>query len=214
MKRLSSGVWSNFWIELLLGLVFLVAVGVLWRLTYCGTFTLSESIQVGTLFLLISVTTWYAISTRRIQRAAVDQAEATQSAVQVALDSERNAVMPIVELKIVNGSPRSLTIVCRNVGNGPALNLRILANFDSADRSDEVTIAQGTVTLVGARDAEVTRLNVSRLSTEIADGFSQLRLVGEFSDIYGRTFCSTTYTNTSRDLRTTYHLRFSVKLQQ
>ena len=209
MKRLSAGVWSNFWIELLLGLVFLAAVGVLWRLTYCGTFTLSESIQVGTLFLLISVTTWYAISTRRIQRAAVDQAEATQSAVQVALDSERNAVMPIVELKIVNGSPRSLTIVCRNVGNGPALNLRVLANFDSKDRGDEVTIAQGTVTLVGARDTELPRLDANPLPSEIADGFFPLRLVGQYSDIYGRRFRSTTYTNTSRDLRTTYHLSFS-----
>ena len=108
--------------------MFLVVWSALW-----GHLTISEGIEVGTLGVLIIVTSWYAYSTHGIQSATAEQVAATQEladisrrATDIALNTTQNAVLPIVTLapgsitsrtQNESGEVRveSMQVICRNV---------------------------------------------------------------------------------------------------
>ena len=70
-------------------LVTIAAVGIflVWCLTQQGLLTLSEGIEIITLGGLILVTSWYAYSTKGIQRATADQVAATREQAEVSSKS-------------------------------------------------------------------------------------------------------------------------------
>ena len=128
VKRFVAGVWAKYWGKALLCVLLAAVVGVLGILTFCQVLTSSEFIEIFTLVVLVAVTTWYAASTQKIQRAVQDQTKVSRDAVETALRAERNSVMPIVKLE--GHGPYygfSATASFENVGKGPALGLKLSA---------------------------------------------------------------------------------------
>ena len=170
-------------LAVVLGLAFLAAVMSLVLLTYYGHLTLSEAIQVGTLMVLILITVWYADSTAR-------QVNASEKAVQVALDAQRDAVKPIVELTLVTSGNR-IPIELRNLGRGPALNFRVCAKLRSKDGSVEATSRCSVGEAIGAGQKIDRILVFSELDLDFGNRGDDLEVVAEYTDIHGQGFRST-----------------------
>ena len=159
-------------------------------------FTFSEVIEIIILGLLVAVTIWYAISTSKIHKATVNQANATREAVTVALNAEKSGVMPIIYLKREISGPLGLLddewVECRNIGNGPAMNVRIWLSDDPLIK-DNVrkwgVYETAVVEVDGTRAVKFKLKESDPPSSETDSGF---RIIAEFSDIYGRKFRSET----------------------
>ena len=78
--------------------------------TESGHLSVGDSIQILVLIVLVVVTFWYAMSTEKIYRAT--------------LNTELNSSMPIVKLRVVRASEDEVIVEYKNVGRGPALNVR------------------------------------------------------------------------------------------
>ena len=110
--------WVNYNIEAILlvfGLGLLVAL--IW-FTAPNWLSPSDTIQTMALAILVIVTVSYARSTRKIY--------------EIALNSERNGVFPIISITVAVTNQNQIAITYQNIGRGPALNLRIwlLAEHD------------------------------------------------------------------------------------
>lgn len=176
-------------------------------LTRRGHLTLSESIEISILGLLILVTIWYAHSTRGIQRATADQVAATQEqaeisrrATEIALNAAKNAVLPIVEVKFSGGIETSLEsgkvyvidtgVTYRNIGKGPALNLKVwLEYFDDEDGNPVSSHRKYTSVLAveeeGGCNWHFVEENLPRPSR--AYGYT---VFAEYTDVYKQVFRS------------------------
>ena len=138
-------------------LISIAALGIalLYCLTSQGHLRLSESIEISILGVLILVTGWYAYSTKCIQRATADQvaatreqAEISRQATEIALNATKNAVMPIVMVAFDGGSEtnsetgkvfvKTTGVEYRNIGKGPALNLRVWLEYFDDESGDPV----------------------------------------------------------------------------
>jgi len=111
MKATIATIWESYKIEAFLTLV---VVGLLLALifyTQPGVLDVGDTIQIVTLSVLVVVTISYARSTRKLY--------------DVALNSEANAVFPIITLTVEVVSHGHIEISYQNIGRGPALNLRI-----------------------------------------------------------------------------------------
>ena len=205
MKRTSGSLWSDRKVEIVgLGLVMCVIL-VLIGFTTRALLAPSDSIQIVTLVILVVVTFSYAESTRRIQRTAIEEVEATRQqaeesrrAVEVALTAEKNAMLPIVEVRVLVPIPGGFKVVCRNVGNGPALNLMVLANYSLPDREDYETFASASVSVLPVKDFETPEMNVPKMPEGTLDIEWRFCLEGHYVDIYGRP-CRSTMNITTRD---------------
>lgn len=199
VKRSVAEFWADHKAEITLTVVSLVVFGFLIRITNRDDLTPSDLTQIGTLMILVIVTVSYAASTHRIERAAREQAEAarkqaeeTQHAVELALRSERNAVMPIVNLE--GHGPyfgSSATASLTNVGKGPALGLRISAIVkpDSDGEYLESDLVGIPAFEVG-RDDEV-QVPFSEAQGPIVRRWEECKLMASYRDIYGQYFRST-----------------------
>lgn len=92
-RNFVSSVWSNYRIETILAVLAMVGLPVAICFTERDFLSPNDLIQIYTVIILVIVTVSYAASTRK-------QAEESRRAVEIALRSERNAVMPIVKLVI------------------------------------------------------------------------------------------------------------------
>ena len=91
--------------------------------------TTADWIQVGVvsgqtlaIVILVVVTFWYARSTKRIQEATREQAQASQQLAQQAEKQLHHSFRPIVKFTTHPSDPMYLGV--QNIGPGPALNLR------------------------------------------------------------------------------------------
>ena len=149
VKRFVAGVWAKYWGKALSCVLLAAVVGVLGILTFCQVLTSSEFIEIFTLVVLVAVTTWYAASTQKIQRAVQDQTKVSRDAVETALRAERNSVMPIVKLD--GHGPYygfSATASFENVGKGPALGLKLSA-IVSPDSDGDCVVSDPVAIPVG-----------------------------------------------------------------
>ena len=196
-KDIIVSAWSDHKFEAILGGVAILGFPVAFYYTTPDSLSPSDLIQIYTLIILVIVTVSYAVSTRSIQLTAIQeveaarqQTEASRDAVEAALRAERNAVMPIVKLTQTGffGAHRP-SVSVSNVGKGPALNLRLWVENDPKGVDDSTTrfrevefleVGLEIRTDVGADDAPLNR----------EQGF---HLVGQYYDIYGQGFRSTTY---------------------
>ena len=91
--------------------------------TESGHLSVGDAIQVLVLIVLVVVTFWYAMSTEKIYRAT--------------LNTELNSSMPIVKLRVVSASEDEVVVEYKNVGRGPALNVRLwMARAHDPDFAD------------------------------------------------------------------------------
>ena len=210
MKSFIEHLWSERKGETVVVATFVVAVliiVVMVQFTVPQKLTPSDTIQAATIILLLVVTMAYAVS-------AWKQSETSRRAVEVALRAEKNAVMPVVKLEVVTGSPGRFRIRCYNVGKGPALSLLIRGDYDSGDWTDDSTGGRATVALLGASLWEICTVRIPSSST--VDGAMTIgfRFEGHYLDIYGRRFCSVLCVTTSTDLKSTSQSKFFLQLPE
>ena len=122
-------IWRTYKIEIILSVLGLVLIAVLIRYTDPDWLTPSDTIQTITLAILVIVTFAYARSTRKIY--------------EVALNSEQNAVFPIISITAEATNQNQILITYQNIGRGPALNLKIWVCADDEQlfaylKSDEM----------------------------------------------------------------------------
>ena len=164
--------------------------------------TPGDTIQIITLLVLVVATLWYAFSTARIHRATGEQAEATRQhadisrqSLDVALTSERNAVVPIIRLARGGtssslGKLQSVEVQYRNIGKGPALNLRAWLQYqtDASEEYERTAILPAEV--VGVDEIQTLVWKLSSNTTVLPNSPSDYDIVFEYSDIYGQHFSS------------------------
>ena len=194
-----SSVWSDYRIEAILVALAIVGFPVAFYFTERNFLSPSDLIQIYTLIILVIVTVSYAVSTRRIQRTALEgveatrkQAEESRRAVEVALRSERNAVMPIVKLDghgPYSGS--SATASVENVGKGPALGLRVSAIVSPDSNGDYVASDSVAIPVLEVGKSVEGPVPFSVEQGPVARSWRECRLVAHYRDIYGQYFSST-----------------------
>ncbi|MCY4652599.1 MAG: hypothetical protein OXC95_05480 [Dehalococcoidia bacterium] len=183
-----------------LGVAILLVLSVLAPFTRREFLVPSDVIQIVTLVVLVIVTAWYAYSTHRIHRATTDQvaaakeqAEASRRAVEVALDTEKNTVLPIVKLEWRSsvGGDR-VTVAFINIGRGPALNLRawLRDNAETGKGNLKSNVISAYALGVGEQEPHEFRALPRTHLPNLSSGFS---IVAEYSDIYEQSFRSTFY---------------------
>lgn len=145
-------------------------------------FTLSDAIQSLALVTLVAVTIWYAKSTR-------DLARTNERTLRVAINSERSAVMPIIQLDFQTVDTE-IHFHCANIGRGPALNLEFVLEF--ALESHERTL-RSDITFPAAFVAGSARDIAARLPQDLDESSlaaQDFEIVAEYSDVFSRRFRS------------------------
>ena len=178
----------------------LVAVAALVYFTERAYLKPSDSIQILTLVVLVVVTFWYAISTHSINRSANEQAiaireqaEISRKALEIALNAEKNAVLPIIRVglgSMAGGESTSQEIqgTCSNIGRGPAINLRVWLSYQPEHTQEMVrSRIEATGTLPVGESRNLTWRSESGAGT-LPGTRSRFDIVAKYSDIYGRTF--------------------------
>lgn len=178
MKRFTGTVWKSYRIEAILFFLGLILTGVLICFTRRETLAPSDSIQTITLIVLVIVTVSYAVSTRRLY--------------EVALNSERNTVFPIVSLTVDAATPDQINVSYENIGRGPALNLRIWveAEYDeqfSFLKSDEMKNRAFRAALGVGLNGQLRWDNSEGTLPTRSSGFD---IVAEYSDVFKQGFMS------------------------
>ena len=139
MKSFIASNWSNLALAIVLVVLLLAAILWLAYLTYLQHLTPGDTIQIIALLVLVIVTGWYALSTHRINRAAAEQAassreqaKTSKDALQVALNAQKNALLPIIKMesrgldvKSSETGTHDVSVDMKNIGNGPALYLSV-----------------------------------------------------------------------------------------
>ena len=161
-----------------------------------------DTVQILTLAVLVAVTFWYAISTHRInsstdeQATAIrEQADTSRRALEVALDAEKNAVIPIVKLSIGSTSTGAVGVeqvgaTCTNIGRGPALNLRMWLESRPLHATGIRKSSIKPYRALGVNeswDSRWTHRGENEPLPSLEKGFY---IVAEYSDIFGRGFVS------------------------
>ena len=191
-------------------LVTIAAIGValVTCLTLQGLLTLNEGIEIVTLGGLILVTSWYAYSTYGIQRSAADQvaatweqAETSRRATEIALSATKNAVLPIVSVGSpgISGTQVAPGVVCaetvqigyKNIGRGPALNLKVWLSYDSEEFGDYAGSTVKHIDVLGAGQGGRCEWRSAEESLPLPNQTHGYDVIAEFTDIYGRKFRST-----------------------
>ena len=178
MKKLATTVWGNYRTEAILIFCVFVLAGVLIYFTRRETLAPSDTIQTLTLAVLVIVTVSYAASTRKIY--------------EVALNSERNAVSPIVNLAAKVIDQDQITVSYQNVGRGPALNLRIWLELEYDEqfdylKSEEMKNRGFTAALGVGQDGQLAWDDSQGVLPTRTSGID---IVAEYSDVFRQGFVS------------------------
>ncbi len=178
MKRLAKTVWRSYKIEAVLFIVGLCFSGVLIYYTLPGLLTLSDTIQTITLIFLVIFTVSYAMSTRRIY--------------EIALNAERNAVVPIIDLTAEVTTQDQIRISYQNIGRGPALNLRIWLELEYDKqfeylKSEEMKNTNYRAALGVGQDGDLEWDTSEGILPTRTSGFD---IVAEYSDVFRQRFMS------------------------
>lgn len=168
-----------------------------------------DTVQIIALVVLVAVTLWYAISTARIHGANAKQVVATQTqatvsreqaqtsreSLEIALNAEKNAVVPIIKLtsrgtSSSGGELQSIEVGYANIGKGPALNLRawLLFQADYSDEDERTGILP--VEVIAVEESNLLLWLRNRNTTLLPASASDFDIVAEYSDIYEQHFCS------------------------
>ena len=199
LKRLLNSIFGDYKTEVVLCVIGLAITLALIYFSYPESFAPSDTIQAITLIVLVVVTVSYAKSTHKIYKATSEQVHATQEAVRVAVDSERNSFAPIVELTLYNDNPQyigheDIPIFYKNVGKGPALNLVLWINGDDEQfcylKSDYEKKRRFRAALgVGDSYKEIWHANINETPTQpLPSANSGYDVVAEYTDVFGRRF--------------------------
>lgn len=190
MKNRSRNTWSDrkggivITAAIFAGVVIIL---VMILFTYPKTLSPSDTVQGATIVVLTLVTIVYAVATWR-------QAEASQRAVEVALDSEKNAAMPVIEFKIIGFSNNGgIMIDITNQGKGPALNLKVWANLYSEHGEIEITSQVSPLTIAAEGKTTRTELDFLGASMNLQHRSNDMELVAEYKDVFRREFRSEQY---------------------
>ena len=178
MKKLATTVWGNYRIEAILIFCVLVLAGVLIYFTRRETLAPSDTIQTITLVVLVIVTVSYAVSTRKIY--------------EVALNAERNAVFPIVNLTAEAIDQDQIRVSYQNIGRGPALNLRIWLELEYDEqfdylKSEEMKNRGFTAALGVGQDGQ---LEWDDSEGVLPTRTSGIDIVAEYTDVFRQGFFS------------------------
>lgn len=177
LKRFITKILGSYKVEAILSSVGLGTVVILIFHTYPDSLAPSDTIQISALVVLVIVTLSYAISTRKIY--------------EVALNSEMNAVVPILRLEAQIIDPQQIRVTCHNVGKGPALNLRMW--LEAAD--DQFLYLKAAHMKSRAFRAAVAADEGGPYTWNddegpLPDRSSGFDIVAEYSDVYRRSFVS------------------------
>ena len=193
--------WQTSGMGALLCGAILVAGAVLVYFTERAYLKPGDSIQILALIILAAVTLWYAISTHRINKSANEQAiaireqaETSRRALQVALDAEKNAVLPVVTLTTGGSSSGSLVTEVNangsNIGSGPAMNLRIWLESSSGDPAVTHKSSTKPYNVLGVGESRTLRWRHTSEDKPLPSFEMGFYVVAEYSDIFGRRFGS------------------------
>ncbi len=119
-KKLFVTAWRTYGIKAILSVLILGLSTALIRYTKPGWLSLDDAIQMMTLAILVIVTLFYAWSTHNIYK--------------VALNAEKNAVFPIVNVTTDVISQDYIRVSYQNIGKGPALNFKIWVEREGEDK--------------------------------------------------------------------------------
>ena len=192
-------------------LVSLLSIGgliVLLQYTKPSLLLPGDAIQITALAVLVIVTVWYAFSTHRIQEetakqvsAAREQTEMSRQAVEIALNAEKNSVVPIVKLTVPGmsgtvigpGKVRSESVRAHysNIGKGPALNLRVWLRYDPKEFGPEARSNVKLADALGAASGGSFEWHLREESLPLpSNQYSGYDIVALYMDIYGQGFRS------------------------
>ena len=182
MKNQINSIWTGHKIELALCILGVCVGIVLIVFSYPAFLSPSDTIQSITLILLVVVTISYAKSTHKIHN--------------VALIAEKNAVAPLIKLKLnpVTTSLYILQVAYENIGRGPALNLKIWLDVDGELFSylkSDIEKSKSYHTAVGVGESEIHNWIGDGNSTPpryLPDANSGFDIVAEYSDVFGQDF--------------------------
>ena len=165
----------SYKIEAILFLLGLAATGGLIYFTRRELLGPSDTIQTITLIVLVIVTVSYAVSTRKIYG--------------VALNSERNAVVPIINLSMEETGQDHIRIAYENIGRGPALNIRIWLEREDDEQfwylKSETNKNKGFRAAVGVGQSGNRRWDNSEGPLPAYTGFD---IVAEYTDVFHQRF--------------------------
>ena len=178
MKRIAKSVWRTYRIEVILSFLGLVLMAALIYFTDPNWLSPSDTIQTITLVVLVIVTTSYARSTRKIY--------------EVASNAERNAVFPIISMAAEVTDPNQILISYKNIGRGPALNLRIWLELEGEDQfwylKSKTKKNEGFLAAVGVGQCGQRRwYNSEGPLPTTSSGFD---IVAEYADVFQQGFQS------------------------
>ena len=157
----------------------LVVVGVLIYYTKLPqALEASDTIQVSAIIVLIIVTAHYATSTRKIA--------------EIALNAELNEVYPMIDLVAAIADTDRIVIYYRNIGAGPALNLRVWIEGDGEQFSylqSDTEKNREYLSAVGVNQEGQRRWSVgnNRALPTRTTGFD---IVAEYTDVFRQGFQS------------------------
>ena len=199
-------------VVVLLGLLSVIGVAALLQYTKPDLLMPSDTIQIITLAVLVIVTIWYAISTHRIQEetkrqasAVREQTEISRQAVEIALNTAKNSVLPIVNLSspVKSLGPTSvfpkadasinLRVHYKNIGKGPALNLRAWLRYDPEAFGEGARSEIGNAYALGAGEEGNFVWSSSTETLPLLSTLSGFDIVAEYEDIYRRKFRTTMF---------------------
>ena len=123
LTKQAKSIWADHKTEAFSCVIGLLVLVALVTSSYVTALEPSAAVQSFTLVVLVIVTIVYAKATHKNYEATSDQVNATRDAVDVAINSEQNAVAPLIKLTIDGGTAGFIPIIFENIGNGPALNL-------------------------------------------------------------------------------------------
>ena len=176
---------------LAISMVTLLVVGVIVAvvlLAYCDIIGLRDAIEIIVLIVLVSATFWYAFSTNHI-------AEISRRSLQLALDAEKNAVVPIIKSSRDSTSVSQLSgqraeVHFTNIGRGPALNIRAWLTCETAGSETNERTAIKSADVIGVGEAGRFTWEQGSDTVWFPPSSNNFDVVIEYSDIYCRHFAS------------------------
>ena len=175
-----------------LGVVLLIlsvcAITLIQFTDFTNPLSLSDSIQIVILLVLVMVTYWYAQSTKHMSRTANENFEVTSKSHDLAVEAEKNSVLPVIMLTPLVTSTDQIRISYQNIGMGPALDFRVWIKADDdwlfGYLSSDASKNRWHQSAVGKnQDGQCEWNKEKRVLPTRAEGFN---IVTEYNDIFGR----------------------------
>ena len=207
MNKQAKSIWADHKTEAfscVIGVLVLVALVIS---SYVTELDPSTAVQSFTLVVLVIVTIVYAKATHNMYKetaeqvaSAKEQIEVSKEAVEVAVDSQQDSVVPIIRLnaeKVDQGEIAScfdlqqLRITCKNIGNGPALNIQVwLEKVENPDFEYLPNNSRTYYSAIGVRELEHYDWPKCPISHPLPTHSSGFSIVASYTDISSRRYNS------------------------